>query len=86
MTAPLKHSPLAANALRQTLSKFATGVCVVTAAGKTGPVGITINSFASVSMDPPLVLWSIKKDAGRREVFETAKHCAIHILHEGQRD
>ena len=86
MNAPLKHSALEADAFRNTLSKFATGVCVVTAAGQDGPIGITINSFASVSMDPPLVLWSIKKDGGRRAAFEVAEFCAIHILHEGQSD
>ncbi|MEM7241076.1 MAG: flavin reductase family protein [Pseudomonadota bacterium] len=87
MNAPARHiidQSVAADALRGTLSKFATGVCVVTAAGQTGPVGITINSFASVSMDPALVLWSIKKDASRRAVFENATHSSIHILHDGQ--
>ena len=87
MNAPTRHiidQSTAVHALRGTLSKFATGVCVVTAAGEAGPVGITINSFASVSMDPALVLWSIKKDANRRAVFENATHSAIHILHDGQ--
>jgi len=87
MNAPTRHiidQTVASDALRGTLSKFATGVCVVTAAGTQGPVGITINSFTSVSMDPALVLWSIKKDASRRAVFENATHSAIHILHAGQ--
>ena len=44
--------------LRDALGRFATGVTVVTTEGPHGPLGITANSFASVSLDPPLVLWS----------------------------
>jgi flavin reductase (DIM6/NTAB) family NADH-FMN oxidoreductase RutF len=69
---------------RDALGKFATGVTVVTARTDKGPVGMTANSFASVSLDPALVLWSVDKSSGRYEVFRDAKHFAIHILREDQ--
>lgn len=69
---------------RDALGKFATGVTVVTARTKQGPVGMTANSFASVSLEPPLVLWSVDKSSGRYEIFRDAKHFAIHILREDQ--
>ncbi|QQA44931.1 flavin reductase family protein [Pelagovum pacificum] len=67
-------------AFRAALGSFATGVTVVTAAGPDGPFGITANSFASVSLDPPLVLWSPAKDSRRYELFSTAETYAIHVL------
>lgn len=68
-------------AFRSALGRFATGVTVITAASPEGrPVGITANSFASVSLDPPLVLWSPAKDSRRYDHFITARHYAIHIL------
>lgn len=69
---------------RDALSKFATGVAVITTDGPDGAVGITVNSFASLSLDPPLVLWSIDKSSRRCEIFTKAKHSAIHILGAGQ--
>jgi flavin reductase (DIM6/NTAB) family NADH-FMN oxidoreductase RutF len=59
-------------------------VTVVTAEGPAGPVGITANSFASVSLDPPLVLWSPGRASGRFPVFSAAGRFAIHILSEEQ--
>jgi flavin reductase (DIM6/NTAB) family NADH-FMN oxidoreductase RutF len=73
-------------ALRRALGTFATGVTVVTAEGPEGPVGITANSFASVSLDPPLVLWSLARASGRFATFEAAKTYAIHVLAEDQGD
>jgi len=78
--------PDTARELRNALGRFATGVTVVTAPGPEGPVGITANSFASVSLDPPLVLWSPARAAGRFPVFSGAEHYAIHILGAEQRD
>ena len=52
-------------AFRQALGAFPTGVAVVTATAEAEPVGITVNSFTSVSLDPPLVLWCLKKDSQR---------------------
>ncbi|WP_453968297.1 flavin reductase [Amorphus sp. MBR-141] len=75
-------------ALRRTLGQFATGVTVVTAAHpQTGEiVGMTANSFSSVSLDPPLVLWSIVREAKSLPVFLEATHFAINILSEQQLD
>lgn len=68
-------------AFRDSLGRFGTGVTVVTAPG---PVGITANSFASVSLDPPLVLWSVDCGSDRFVDFRTARHTAIHVLSTAQ--
>lgn len=73
-----------AKLFRETLSHFATGVTVVTANGPSGPVGITVNSFASLSLDPPLVLWSVDKASRRQPIFVAAESSAIHILRDDQ--
>ncbi|SCK16447.1 p-hydroxyphenylacetate 3-hydroxylase reductase component [Vogesella sp. LIG4] len=66
---------------RRALGNFATGVTIVTAATPSGArVGVTANSFNSVSLDPPLVLWSIDKRSGSYAVFEEATHFAVNIL------
>uniref|UniRef100_UPI00258F49C6 flavin reductase family protein n=1 Tax=Pseudomonas sp. TaxID=306 RepID=UPI00258F49C6 len=68
-------------AFRRTLGNFATGVTVVTAALADGrKVGVTANSFNSVSLDPPLILWSIDKRSSSHDVFEQASHFAVNIL------
>lgn len=69
---------------RNALGRFATGVTLVTANSDDGPVGMTVNSFASVSLDPALVLWSVDKKSGRYESFVAAPHFAIHVLAEDQ--
>lgn len=70
---------------RDALGAFATGVTVVTAKDAEGkPVGATANSFSSVSLDPPLVLWSVAKTANCFDAFMQARHFAIHILHSDQ--
>ncbi|MFA7429586.1 MAG: flavin reductase family protein [Rhodospirillaceae bacterium] len=72
-------------AFRTALGGFATGVGVVTARDTGGrPVGMTINSFSSVSLDPPLVLWSIGRTSPSFAVFTTAKHWAVNVLAEDQ--
>ena len=74
------------NEYRRAMGCFATGVAVVTALDKNGvKAGITINSFNSVSLDPPLVLWSIAKDAQSFETFVTAEHFAVNVLATHQR-
>jgi flavin reductase (DIM6/NTAB) family NADH-FMN oxidoreductase RutF len=65
---------------RDALGQFATGVTIVTARTDAGPVGMTVNSFASVSLDPPLVLWSVARDSDRFESFERTDHFAVHVL------
>jgi flavin reductase (DIM6/NTAB) family NADH-FMN oxidoreductase RutF len=71
--------------LRHALGEFATGITVVTALAADGrPVGVTINSFASVSLEPPLVLWSLGLQASSLAVFESCRHYAINVLAEDQ--
>lgn len=78
--------PSDARALRDAFGRFATGVTLVTTPGPEGPVGFVANSFASVSLDPPLVLWSPARASSRFAIFEGAAHFAIHVLESGQRD
>ena len=67
--------------LRDALGCFATGVCVVTTVGDEGaPVGMTINSFSSVSLDPPLILWSIGLNTPSRSAFHDHGCFAINIM------
>ena len=70
--------------LRNALGRFATGVTVVTTMSATGPLGITANSFASVSLAPPLILWSPARKSRRFPAFEAASHFAVHVLSAGQ--
>lgn len=71
---------------RDVLGQFGTGVTVVTTQCPEGPVGMTANSFASVSLDPPLVLWSPALASLRFAHFEAASHYAIHVLRDDQAD
>jgi len=67
--------------LRQALGAFATGVTIVTTRAAAGnPVGLTANSFNSVSLDPPLVLWSLALTSQHIDVFRQAGWWAVHIL------
>ena len=71
--------------LRQALGAFATGVTVVTARGTNSrPIGMTVNSFTTVSLDPPLVLWSVDRSTGPADEFVAADHYAVHVLHAEQ--
>ena len=80
------HPPTDARALRDALGRFATGVTIVTTrtAEDGAPIGITANSFASVSLDPPLVLWSAARASMRHQHFAAAQAFAIHVLREDQ--
>lgn len=72
---------------RRALGKFATGVTVVTALDKgKARVGVTASSFNTVSIDPPLVLWSIEKRAYSAELFSTAENFVINVLASDQVD
>jgi flavin reductase (DIM6/NTAB) family NADH-FMN oxidoreductase RutF len=67
--------------LRRALAQFATGVTVVTTRAVDGmPVGITANSFASVSLEPALVLWSLARSASSFEAFRAARGFRVHVL------
>lgn len=70
-----------ARLFRQSLGSFPTGVCLVTTVAEDGKSeGMTINSFSSVSLDPPLILWSIRDDARSAGVFLSARHFVISVL------
>lgn len=77
---------LSAEAFRGALGQFPTGVTIVTAADGGRLVGMTANSFASVSLDPPLVLWSVAKSAPSCPAFLAADGFAIHFLGADHRD
>jgi len=75
------------NEFRDALGMFATGVTIVTARAADGTlVGLTANSFNSVSLDPPLVLWSLGRGAGSMPALSTGSHYAINILAANQKD
>nr|pir nitrilotriacetate monooxygenase (EC 1.14.13.-) component B [imported] - Chelatobacter heintzii [Aminobacter aminovorans] len=69
---------------RRALGTFPTGVTIVTAPGVDGPAGVTANSFASVSLDPPLVLWSIGHTSRSHSKFQQSATFAINILADDQ--
>lgn len=72
---------------RDALGCFATGVTLVTTLDEAGePIAITANSFSSVSLDPPLVLWCLDKGSDRVAAFSNSEHFAINILKETQVD
>jgi flavin reductase (DIM6/NTAB) family NADH-FMN oxidoreductase RutF len=69
-----------ARAFRNALGAFPTGVAVVTASDTEAPMGITVNSFASVSLDPPLVMWCLDRRSERFAVFANATAFTISVL------
>ncbi|MCH2221613.1 MAG: flavin reductase family protein [Dechloromonas sp.] len=72
-------------ALRNALGRFATGVAVVTAIDPDGyPIGLTINSFSAVSLEPALVLWCLDNNSHSLAAFRKASHHAISILSADQ--
>ncbi|KGJ13098.1 flavin reductase family protein [Paracoccus panacisoli] len=71
---------------RDALGRFATGVTIVTAEGPAGPVGMTVNSFTSVSLDPPLVLWCPARASSRHAIFAAAPAWSVHVLGAEQLD
>ncbi len=76
-----------ARSYRSALGSFATGITVVTSIGADGePLGFTANSFNSVSLDPPLVLFSLDRGAYSLKAFEAAGKFAINILREDQQE
>ena len=73
--------------LRDCFGRFATGVTIVTTLDAEGqPTGLTANSFSSVSLEPPLVLWSLDKRSSQTEAFQKAQHFAINVLSADQID
>jgi len=89
MTAPTKAlaPSFSAHDFRAALAMFATGVTIVTARDASGTLfGLTANSFASVSLAPPLVLWSLSRRAGSMPAFTRGSHYAVNILAAEQRE
>lgn len=74
-----------AKAFRRALGNFATGVTIMTAQNAVGEkVGVTANSFNSVSLDPALILWSIDKNSSSFRIFQESTHFAVNILSAAQ--
>ncbi|WP_422421665.1 flavin reductase [Pseudomonas sp. GZD-222] len=77
----MNSNPFDPKQFRQALGAFTTGVTIVTTRGADGlDYGLTANSFNSVSIDPPMVLWSINKDSSSAHAFTQGSHFAVHIL------
>ncbi|WP_018605442.1 flavin reductase family protein [Uliginosibacterium gangwonense] len=76
-----------ATTFRRTLGMFATGIAVITARARDGkPIGLTISSFNSVSLEPPLIVWSLANNSTLREELENCSHYAINVLAKNQQD
>jgi 3-hydroxy-9,10-secoandrosta-1,3,5(10)-triene-9,17-dione monooxygenase reductase component len=74
-------TPISTKELRRSLGSFVTGVTVLTTKGPDGePVGLTVNSFNAVSLEPPLILWSLSLHAASFQTFVRAAHFAVNIL------
>ncbi len=82
MLAPMtQSSSFDADEFRKALGAFATGVTIITTCdGHGAPVGLTANSFNSVSLNPPLVLWSLSLTSSSLAAFRDARHWAVHVL------
>lgn len=81
------EAPFDSVVLRQVFGSFATGVAVITTQdGNETPYGLTVSSFNTVSLDPPLILWSQSKHAGSHSAFYQTERFAISILAEHQTD
>lgn len=85
MSATPEEPPVSVQSLRAALGRFATGVTVVSCQGGDGVrVGLTANSFNSLSLDPPLVLWSLRAASPNLQAFIDATHFAVNVLAESQ--
>lgn len=72
---------------RRTLGQFPTGVTVITTKCEdNGAIGVTASSFNSVSVDPPLILWSVDRSAHSAAIFEKAEYFAVNVLASDQSD
>jgi flavin reductase (DIM6/NTAB) family NADH-FMN oxidoreductase RutF len=74
-------------AFRDTLGRVPTGVCVITTRNDSGQLdGVTVGSFASLSLDPPLVIWSLDKKANCHAAFMNCEQYVVNVLAEDQTD
>src|SRR5882672_787909 len=72
---------------RRALGSFATGVTIITTRAQDGtPLGLTVNSFNSVSLNPPLVLWSLANNSMSLDAFRAAPNWAVHVLAADQEE
>src|SRR4249919_557380 len=75
------QSPIDPRGFRNALGTYATGVTIITAMAAGGrPYGLTCNSFASVSLNPPLVLWSLGMYSQGLPIFQNASHFVVNVL------
>jgi len=87
MTETPKPAALDARAFRNALGAFVTGVTIITTCNADGtPAGLTANSFNSVSLDPPMVLFSLGLDSTNLDAFRQATWWVVHVLAAGQED
>lgn len=85
MTAPHASKALTPDQFRQLMSRFASGITVLTTVdGRGRPHGMTVSAFASLSLEPPLVLACVDRSATMLDVLDIATHFAVNILAEGQ--
>jgi flavin reductase (DIM6/NTAB) family NADH-FMN oxidoreductase RutF/DNA-binding MarR family transcriptional regulator len=87
-TGAVEHGDPSADqrAFRRCLGQFVTGVTVITTVWQGKPVGVTASSFSSLSLDPPLVLWSIALTSRSCSAFRHSEHFAVNILKADQID
>ncbi|MDI1344969.1 MAG: flavin reductase family protein [Pseudolabrys sp.] len=79
--------PIDSYHFRNALGQFATGVTIITTmAADRCPVGVTANSFTSLSLDPPLILWNLRQTSRSFPMFENSSRFAINVLSETQSD
>ncbi|MCE7529714.1 flavin reductase family protein [Polynucleobacter sp. IMCC 29146] len=87
MPSSVINKPISSGDLRQGFAAFPTGVTVITGLDATqAPIGITISSFNTVSLNPPLVLWSIAKQSPLAAAFSVGAQHIIHVLNHAQED
>jgi flavin reductase (DIM6/NTAB) family NADH-FMN oxidoreductase RutF len=85
LPSPTPTLPPAAQALRKALGRFTTGVTIVTCLDADGtPVGLTANSFGSLSLEPPLVQWSLRRASANLAAFSRAPKFVVNVLAENQ--
>lgn len=87
MNQSVVDSALSTLVLRAALGRFATGVTIVSCRAADGsPVGLTANSFNALSLQPPLILWSLRSVSANLDSFVAASHFAVNVLAENQVD
>lgn len=82
----MKVENLQADLFKEIMGSYPTGVTIVTTMDENIPIGLTVNSFASVSIEPLMVLWCINKRANSYEIFKRANNFAVNILAGDQKD